>query len=325
MNPVLLALIKSLVLVLVLFGGFAYLMLFERKLLGYFQLRLGPTRTGPWGLLQPIADGVKLVLKEDIVPAVADRPVFYLAPAISLFTALAAFAVIPVGTVRWGGQEVTLSLANPGAGILYVFAMTSLSVYGIALGGWASQAKYPLLGALRSTAQMVSYELAMGMAVVGVLVLGGSVDLVDIVAAQSPWWFAVLQPLGFLIYLTCAVAETNRAPFDLPEAETELVGGYHTEYSGIRFAMFVMAEYINMITVSALATVLYLGGWHGPAFLPGVVWFLLKVAALLFVFIWLRATLPRLRYDQLMSFGWKVLLPLAGLNLAGTAVAVGLF
>jgi len=313
-----LLLVKSVGLVLLLFLIFAYLMLFERKFLGFFQLRHGPNRTGPWGLLQPFADAVKLVFKEDIIPASADRLIYRLAPMISLFVALAAYVVIPVapssGSFRWG-------IADPNAGLLLLLAILSLGVYGIALGGWASQGKYTLLGALRSTAQAISYELAMAMSLVGVLILAGSVRLDDIVAAQARVPFIVLQPVGALIFLICIVAETNRAPFDLPEGETELVGGYHTEYSGLRFAMYYMAEYINMIVMASLLTHLYLGGWHGPL-LPPVVWFALKVAAVLFLFIWLRATLPRFRYDRLMSFGWKVLLPLAALNLLVTAAVV---
>jgi len=313
-----LLLVKSVGLVLFLFLIFAYLMLFERKFLGFFQLRHGPNRTGPWGLLQPFADAVKLVFKEDIIPASADRLIYRLAPMISLFVALAAYVVIPVapssGSFRWG-------IADPNAGLLLLLAILSLGVYGIALGGWASQGKYTLLGALRSTAQAISYELAMAMSLVGVLILAGSVRLDDIVAAQARVPFIVLQPVGALIFLICIVAETNRAPFDLPEGETELVGGYHTEYSGLRFAMYYMAEYINMIVMASLLTHLYLGGWHGPL-LPPVVWFALKVAAVLFLFIWLRATLPRFRYDRLMSFGWKVLLPLAALNLLVTAAVV---
>ncbi len=316
--------VRSVILIVVVLTVFAYLMLFERKLLGYFQLRVGPNRTGPWGLLQPLADAGKLFLKEDIIPADADRLVYQLAPAVSLFTALAVYAVIPFGPpLQLFGYEVPLQIADPDAGLLVVFAITSLAVYGISLGGWASQSKYSLLGSLRATAQMISYELAMGLSVVGVLVLAGSTRLSEIVARQEVWNIFV-QPIGFIIYFICAIAETNRAPFDLPEAETELVSGYNTEYSGMRFAMFYMAEYINLITVSCLTTLLFLGGWRGPAFLPGLVWFVLKVAILLFIFIWLRATLPRLRYDRLMQLGWKVLLPLAAVNLLATAVVVAL-
>lgn len=315
--------IRSLVLIIALLTVFAYLMLFERKILGWFQLRLGPNRTGPWGLAQPIADGVKMIFKEDIIPQDADRFIFKLAPVISLFVAFAAFAVIPIGPpIKIGDWVLPLSIADPNAGVLVLLAFTSLGVYGIALGGWASQSKYSLLGALRSTAQMISYELTMGMSLVGIILLAGSLRLSDIVAAQEGLWFIVKQPIGFLLFYVSMVAEVNRVPFDLPEAETELVSGYHTEYSGMRYAMFAIAEYINMITVSSLVTLLYLGGWHGPAFLPPVVWFLLKVSFFLFVFIWMRATLPRLRYDRLMTFGWKVMLPVAFLNLVATAAWV---
>ncbi|MEW6045052.1 MAG: NADH-quinone oxidoreductase subunit NuoH [Bacillota bacterium] len=310
------AAVKSLVLVLLLLGAFAYLMLFERKILGYFQMRLGPNRAGPWGLLQPVADGVKALLKEDVIPAEADRVVYLGAPVISLVMALAAYAVIPIGPpVTVAGRTIPLSIADPGAGILVLLAFSSLGVYGVSLGGWASQSKYALLGGLRASAQLISYEIAMAMNLLAVLVMAGSVRLSDIVAAQGPLPFALVQPVGFLIYLVCAAAETARTPFDLPEAETELVAGYHTEYSGLRMAMFVMAEYVNLITQSSLITLLYLGGWAGPAFLPPVAWFLSKVTAVLFFFIWIRATLPRLRYDQLMALGWKVLLPLSVANL----------
>lgn len=310
------AAVKSLVLVLLLLGAFAYLMLFERKILGYFQMRLGPNRAGPWGLLQPVADGVKALLKEDVIPAEADRVVYLGAPVISLVMALAAYAVIPIGPpVTVAGRTIPLSIADPSAGILVLLAFSSLGVYGVSLGGWASQSKYALLGGLRASAQLISYEIAMAMNLLAVLVMAGSVRLSDIVAAQGPLPFALVQPVGFLIYLVCAAAETARTPFDLPEAETELVAGYHTEYSGLRMAMFVMAEYVNLITQSSLITLLYLGGWAGPAFLPPVAWFLSKVAAVLFFFIWIRATLPRLRYDQLMALGWKVLLPLSVANL----------
>lgn len=325
MDALLTALIKSVALVFLLLTVFAHLMLLERKTLGWFQLRVGPNRTGPWGLFQPIADAVKLLMKEDIIPRDADRLVYQLAPGISLFVALAAFAVVPIGPpVELFGRQVSLSVADPNAGILVLLAFTSLGVYGITLGGWASQSKYSLLGSLRSTAQMISYELAMAMSLLGVLLTAGTLRLGEIVAAQAHLPFIVLQPLGFILFFTSAVAEVARIPFDLPEAETELVSGYSTEFTGMRFAMFAMAEYINMITVSALMVLLYLGGWNGPAFLPPVAWFAVKLAVMLFVFIWMRASLPRLRYDRLMSLGWKVLLPLAFLNLLVTAVVVAM-
>lgn len=326
MDFVLIAAVKSILLVVILLTIFAHVMLLERKILGYFQLRLGPNRTGPWGLGQPIADAVKIIIKEDIIPLEADRITYKLAPIASLFVALAAYAAIPVSPpIEIFGRTIELSIVNPNAGLLLLLATTSLGVYGITLGGWASQSKYSLLGALRSTAQMVSYELSLGMSIVGVVILAGSLNFYDIVAAQEKLWFIVLNPVGFLIFLISMFAEVNRVPFDLPEAETELVSGYSTEYSGIRFGMFMMAEYVNMLTMSSLATLLYLGGWNGPAFLPPIVWFSIKAAAFIFLFIWIRATLPRLRYDRLMSLGWKVMLPVAIVNLILTAVFVALF
>ncbi len=316
---------KALVVIIFLQAAFGYLTLIERKLLGRFQLRPGPNRVGPFGLLQPLADGVKLLFKEEIIPAGVDRFVFLVAPMLSLLGALMAFAVIPFGApVHIFGRTVPLQVAGPSLSLLYVFAVASLGVYGIVLGGWSSQNKYGLLGGLRSSAQIISYELATGLSVIGVLLAAGSANLNQIVSAQTREWFVFPQIVGFIVYFICAIAETNRAPFDLPEAEQELVAGYHTEYTGMKFAMFFMAEYINMITVSALATTLFLGGWHGPAFLPSYLWFLIKVAIFLFVFVWLRATLPRLRYDRLMAFGWKILLPVALLNAIGTAAWVAL-
>ncbi len=321
MDTVGLVLIRSLILAVALASLFAGMTVIERKMLGYFHLRLGPTRTGPWGILQPVADGVKAIVKEDIIPRDADRFVFRLAPIIAVFTALAAWAVIPVGPpIQVGGMTIPLSVADPPGGVLVAVAFAALSVYGVTLAGWSSQSKYSLLGSLRASAQLISYELSMGLSLLGVLMVAGSLRLTEIVAAQEQWPFILLQPVGFVIYFISAVAEASRVPFDLPEAETELVSGYSTEYSGMRFAMFMMAEYIHMITVSSLVTLLYLGGWNGPAFLPPVIWFLLKLGLLLFVFIWLRASLPRLRYDRLMDFGWKVMLPLAVLNLIATAV-----
>jgi len=315
------------VLIFVVVTAFAYLMLAERKMLAWFQMRVGPIWTGPWGLLQPAADAIKLVLKEDLTPGTADRFIYKIAPALAVLTALMAYAVIPFGTFPNGAP---ISIANPNVGVLFLLAMGAISVYGIALGGWSSQSKWPLLGAIRSTAQMISYELAMGMSIVGVLILAGTTDLHGIVTAQMKThiWYFIPQFVGFLIYAITATAETNRAPFDLPEAETELVAGFHTEYSSLRFGTFFVAEYINMITVSAIGTLLFLGGGDGPFVsdfpLLSVVWFLAKVGLLLFGFIWVRATLPRLRYDRLMAFGWKVLLPVAIVNLVVTAAIIAL-
>ncbi len=317
-------LVRSVILIMLLMGAFAYFMVAERKVLGYFQLRWGPVRVGPWGLLQPIADALKMVAKEDSAPATADNLIFHLAPAISLFVALGAFAVIPLGpTLHFGSFTLPLSVSDPGSGLLFVLAIASLGVYGVSLGGWASQSKYPLLGSLRASAQMVSYELALGMAVISTVVLTGSLDLYKIVGLQVHLWAVIPDILGFLIFLICSVAETNRAPFDLAEAEGELVAGFHTEYSGFRFANFVIAEYINMFTMAALGSLLFLGGWNGP-FGPSFWWLLLKMAAYLFFFIWLRATFPRIRYDRLMNFGWKVLVPVAFLNLIWISVFVAL-
>ncbi len=302
----------------------AYLTWLERKVIGDIQVRLGPMRVGPHGLLQPIADGIKLMFKEDITPQAADRTIYLLAPALALIPAFVSFAVIPFGDrIRLFGWSIDLVITDVNIGLLYVFGVASLGIYGIVLGGWASNNKYALLGGLRSAAQMISYELSLGLSVVGVVMLSRSLSLVEIVNAQSTAWFIVFQPIGFLIFLICAVAETNRAPFDLPEAETELVAGFHVEYSSMKFAMYFLAEYANMITVAAMVTTLFLGGWRGP-FLPPVVWFLAKVYLIIFLFIWLRATLPRFRYDQLMRFGWKVLLPAALANIIVTAVFVAL-
>ncbi len=325
MVDIIINVVKAILILIGLLTGFAYMTYIERRVIARMQNRIGPNRAGPFGLLQPVADGLKLLFKEEIIPAQVDPFLYTLAPAMSMIVAVLAFAVIPIGdTITLFGRTIPLYLADVNIGILYVLAISSLAVYGIVLGGWASNNKYSLLGGLRSSAQMISYELALGTSLIGVLMLVGSFSLVDIVNAQKDVWFVLLQPLGFLIYGIAAVAETNRAPFDLPEAEQELTAGYHTEYGGLRFAMFYMAEYINMITVSAIATTLFLGGWRGP-FLSevlGPLWFSLKVLALLVVFVWLRATFPRLRYDRLMSLGWKVLLPLALLNVLVTAVAL---
>ncbi|MCG0237903.1 MAG: NADH-quinone oxidoreductase subunit NuoH [Firmicutes bacterium] len=299
---------KSFVVINAVLVAFAYILLFERKILGWMQYRKGPNRVGPWGLLQPIADAVKMFLKEDIIPKDADRLVFQLAPIVSLAVALTAFAFVPIGP----GLAV---VKDADAGMLALMAVLSLEVYGVALGGWASQSKYALMGALRSTAQLISYELAMGMTVLAVFIMAGSTRFDAIVASQEGLWNIVRMPLAFLLFFIAMLAETARTPFDLPESESELVAGYHTEYSGMRFGMFFMAEYVNLVTATALITLLFLGGWLGPAFLPGWVWFLLKQSLVIFLFIWIRATLPRFRYDRLMAFGWKVMLPLAALNL----------
>ncbi len=314
--------VKSALLLFILLTACAYMTLLERRLLGKFQVRYGPNRVGPFGLLQPLADGLKLVFKESFMPAHVDVIVYWLAPAISMVTALFVYAVIPFGPeVMLFGQRVPLRLADVNVGILLVLATSSVGVYGIILGGWSSNNKYSLLGSLRSGAQLISYELALGLAVISVVLTAGSLSLVSIVEAQRRVWFVALQPLGFLIFLIAAVAETNRAPFDLPEAEQELIAGYQTEYGGFKFAMFYIGEYVAIVTMSALMTTLFWGGWWGPV-LPGPVWFVLKTLAFVFVFIWLRATLPRVRHDQLMALGWKVLIPLGLLNLVVTAVIV---
>jgi NADH-quinone oxidoreductase subunit H len=304
--------------------GFAYVTLLERRLLARFQLRVGPNRVGPLGLLQPLADGIKLIFKEDFVPARADRLIYLAAPLITVVAALFVYAVIPIGPpVRLFGREVTLYVANVNVGILLVLSASSVGVYGIILGGWASDNKYALLGGLRSTAQVISYELTLGLAVLGVVLVANSLSLVDIVNAQRHVWFILAQPIAFVLFLIAGLAETNRSPFDLPEAEQELIAGYQTEYGGFKFAMFYLGEYVGVITMGALVTTLFLGGWQGPV-LPqlSVAWFLLKVFAVVFFFIWVRATLPRLRYDQLMGLGWKVLVPVGLVNLAVTALVI---
>jgi len=315
--------VKSGLLLFVVITTFAYAMLFERKIMAWMQLRPGPNRVGPWGMMQPAADAAKMMFKEDLTPKTADPLIYRLAPFISLVTAFGVYAVIPFSESSGG----LWSIGDVNAGILFVFALTSIGVYGISLAGWASGSKFPLLGGIRATAQMISYELSMTMSVVGVLILAGTTSLAGIVHAQNRLWFFIPQIVGFAIYLITAVAETNRAPFDLVEAETELVGGFHTEYSGLRFGLFFIAEYMNMITVSCIGTLLFLGGWNAPfglVMIPGIVWFLIKVAFFMFVYIWLRTTLPRFRYDRLMAFGWKVLLPVATLNLMLTAAVIAL-
>jgi NADH-quinone oxidoreductase subunit H len=323
--------IKSLF-IFVLLTGFAYTTWLERKVVSKMQYRIGPNRAGPFGLLLPLADGIKLIFKEELTPAMSDKWVFRIAPIMSMVVALITFSVIPIGpTINLFGREIPLRLADVNVGLLYVLAISSLGVYGIVLGGWSSNNKYALLGGLRSSAQLISYELALGLSLMGVVMLTGTLSLVQIINYQAGnfWdWFIFLQPLGFILYAICGLAETNRAPFDLPEAEQELTAGYHTEYSGMKFAMFFMAEYINMVNVSAIATTMFLGGWRPPfGFIPewsGPIWFFLKILFFLFVYIWLRATVPRLRFDQLMNFGWKVLLPLAMANVIVTAIMMAL-
>jgi NADH-quinone oxidoreductase subunit H len=318
-----------------LLNSAAVMVYMERKVAALIQQRYGPYLVGPHGVLQPLADIVKLLFKEELRPKAADRFLFVLAPIISAAAAFAAFAVVPFGgdTTLFGLLEepVPLQVADVNVAVLVIFAVASMSVYGIVLAGWSSNSKYSLLGALRSSAQMISYELSYGLALASVLVVAGSLSLRDIVDTQAGYWWGFipkwsifLQPIGFFVFLTAGIAETNRAPFDFPEAEQELVAGYHTEYSSMSFAMFFLAEYVNMVTVSAVATDLFLGGWHGP-FLPeswGWIWFLIKLSALLFFYIWVRWTLPRYRYDQLMAFGWKFLLPLAVINLLLTSAGV---
>ena len=315
--------VRSAVVIAVLMTLMPYSTWFERRLLSKMQSRVGPNRVGWQGLLQPLADGLKLFFKEDIRPTGSDALLFYVAPTIALFAALAAFAVIPFGpTVEIAGTAVPMVIAEMPVGILYLLGVSSLGVYALVFGGWSAGSKYSLLGALRAAAQVVSYELILGLALVGVVLVHGSMSLGDIVAGQQRTvWTVLLQPVGFVLYLIAACAETNRAPFDLPEAETELVAGYHTEYTGMRFALYFIAEYINIVTVSALAATLFLGGWSGP-FWPGPHWLLLKVLFFLFLFVWIRATLPRLRYDQLMRLSWCSLLPIGLLNIVVTAVAV---
>ena len=323
--------IKSAVILAFLLVGFAYLTLFERRVLARMQVRIGPNRAGPWGLLQPVADGLKLIFKEELIPAKADRLIFILAPILTVVPALIVLAVLPFGpAVSIGGREIHLGLADDlNVGALYILAVASIAVYGITLAGWSSNNKYALMGGLRSSAQMVSYELALGLSFLGPILLANSMSMRDIVEAQAGWWFVLVQPIGFVIFLIATVAEVNRAPFDMPEAEQELTAGYHVEYSGMKFALLFMAEYDKMIAVSAIGAALFLGGYWGP-FVQQVPWLgpiylLLKVLAILFLMIWLRATLPRFRYDRLMAFGWKVMLPLALVNVVATAVLVVLF
>ncbi len=326
-DPWWISIIKALLIINLLLLTFAYMTWVERKVLGRMQLRYGPNRAGPFGLLQPIADLVKLIRKEAFFPASAVDVLYIAAPVLSAFTALAAFSVIPFGPGwhiwKW---DVSGEVAPISISLLLIFALSSLGIYGFIVGGWASHSKFALLGSMRTCAQMVSYEVSLTFAVLGVVLMGQSLSLVDIVQKQHQTiWFAAPQFVGLVVFLIAGIAETNRPPFDLPEADTELVAGYHTEYSGMRFGLFQMGEYVNMITLSALAVTLFFGGWYGPWAPLGPLWFILKLLIIIFVFMWIRATLPRLRYDQLMRFGWKVLLPVATLNALVTAACVVAF
>ena len=338
MHTYLVPLLKILVLLNAVLVSVTFMTLLERKVIAWVQVRLGPMRVGPYGSLQPIADALKLLLKEDITPVRADRFVFTLAPIVSMVPALIAFAVIPFDReARLFGYRVPLVIADVNVGLLYLVSITSIGVYGIILAGYASNSKFPLLSGLRASAQLISYEIAITMMLVSLVVTAGTLSMVGLVDAQynARLWYVFVQPVAFVILFIGGLAETNRAPFDMPEAEQELTGGFHTEYSGMRFALFFLAEYANMIVVSAVATTLFVGGWLRPFpnvaalwildYVPGWMWFLMKTFVFLYVFIWIRATLPRYRYDQLMRLGWKVLIPLAIANLVVTAVLKVLF
>lgn len=317
-----LVLVKLLVIFGVILTLAAYLVWGERRILARMQLRLGPNRVGPFGLMQPLADVIKMLTKEDLVPARADKWIFIIAPGLAAVTAILSFAVVPFGPpVTVLGREIPLVVIDLNVGVLYFLGLSSLAVYGVALGGWASNSKYALLGGIRGLSQLISYELSMGLSVVPVILSARSFSLSDIVRAQDPLPFALVHPVAFVIFLVSIMAESRRVPFDIPEAENEIVAGFHTEYSGMRFGLFFVGEYINVIILGSMLTVLFLGGWHGP-FLPGVVWFAVKVLAVAFFFIWVRGTLPRLRYDQLMHFGWKFLIPLALVNVIVTGAVL---
>jgi NADH-quinone oxidoreductase subunit H len=317
--PILEVVIKGLVMVALLFTAAAYMTFCERVIMARMQQRLGPNRAGPFGLLQPLADAIKLFSKERFQPGGVDTFTYWLAPAIALFIALFVFVIIPVGgVVHLWGHPVVLQIANVNSGLVFLLAFSSLAVYSVVLAGWSSNNRYSLLGGLRGTAQMISYEVPMGISLLTIVLVAGTLNLNEIVEAQRHHWFIWTNPISFIIYLITAFAETNRAPFDLPEAEHELVAGYHTEYGGMKFALFFLAEYVNILVVSSITVTLFFGGWVGPWDLP-VIWFALKVAIFVFFFMWVRATLPRFRYGQLMSFSWKVLIPIATINLIITA------
>jgi NADH-quinone oxidoreductase subunit H len=319
--------IKAIVILLFCVTGFAYLTFYERRALARIQIRIGPNRAGPSGWLQPVADGIKLIFKEEVIPARAYKVLFILAPMITVFPALVILAVIPWGTaITVFGRTIPLFLTDINVGVLYLVAIASISVYGIVLAGWSSNNKYAMMGGIRSSAQMISYELALGLALIGPILIAGTMSLMGIVEAQDPVWFFVYQPIGAIVFFIASVAEVNRAPFDMPEAEQELTAGYHAEYSGMKFALFFMAEYVKMIAISAIGATLFLGGFRGPFVdqLPilGPFYLFFKILVLLFLLIWMRATLPRLRYDRLMAFGWKFLLPVALANVFLTAVVL---
>ncbi len=332
-DTVVIPLLKILILLNAVLVAVTFMVLLERKVIAWVQVRLGPMRVGPHGVLQPIADAIKLLIKEDITPTRADKWIFTAAPILVMVPALAVFAVIPFGSeVELFGRRIPLYITDVNVGLLYVVSIASIGVYGIILGGWASNSKYPLLASLRASAQLISYEVAVTMTLVSLIVTAGTLSMVGIVQAQAHHhaWYAFVQPVAFLIFFVGGLAETNRAPFDLPEAEQELTGGFHTEYSGMRFALFFLAEYANMIVVSAVATTLFLGGWLRPFpnvaalgfldIIPSWIWFLLKTFVFLYIFLWVRATLPRYRYDQLMRLGWKMLIPLAIANVVVTGI-----
>ena len=321
------AIIKSALMVFVLATAFAYLTLAERKIAAFVQVRKGPNRVGPWGLMQPAADGIKLLFKEEMVPAGADKVLFFLAPILTMIPAMVIMAVVPIGPdVELFGRSIRLGISDLNVGMLYILSVASVAVYGIVLAGWSSANKYSLLGGLRASAQMISYEIALGLSIIGPIILAGTMSLQGIITAQQQsTWYVLWQPVGALVFFLAGLAEVNRAPFDMPEAEQELTAGYFTEYSVMKFSLFFMGEYIKMVAVCAIATTLFLGGYLGPYVeqLPwlGILYFTIKTTALLFLMIWIRLTLPRLRYDQLMAFGWKVLLPLALANVVVTATA----
>ncbi|MBN1266810.1 MAG: NADH-quinone oxidoreductase subunit NuoH [Anaerolineales bacterium] len=320
--------IKSIVIIVVLLAGFAYLTLLERRLLAKFQVRIGPNRAGPQGILQPVADGIKLIFKEELVPDEVDKVLYHLSPVIMVVPTLIILAVAPFGpTMNLFGREITFGLApDVNVGVLYLMAVSSIAVYGVIVAGWSSHSKYPLLGGIRASAQMVSYELSLGLSFLGPVLIAGSLSMQAITEAQQTLPFILLQPLGFIIFWLAGSAEINRAPFELMEAEQELTGGYHTEYSGMKFAMFFMAEYVKIIVLAVIGTVLFLGGYWGPFVsqvpILGPIYFAIKVVMIIVMLIWIRASYPRIRYDHLMSVGWKVLMPLALLNIVVTAVVI---